>query len=122
MRTDHFFIIFTRTLVFSKLHCRDVSFFLFSFVPKPKTGNKLLYSTQTFFKHIFYFSSLICVFVLFFGYVFVFFVLLARAKSFRKKNKKFKTVLMTSFILLLTCSKLFFFVRFISTYCFLFDR
>ena len=55
------------------------------------------------FKHIFYFCSLISVFVLLFGCVFVLLVLLVRSKSFCKKikNKKFKTALITSFILLL---------------------
>ena len=41
-----------------------------------------------------------CVFVLL-----VLLVLLVRAKSFRKKNKEFKTALMTSFTLLLTGSR-----------------
>ena len=68
-----------------------------------------------FLSAFFNFCSLICVFVLFFGCVFVLFCAFGAfrcffvpAKSFRKKNKKnkrFKTVLMTSFILLLknTC-------------------
>ena len=63
-----------------------------------------------FFKRIFNFCSLVCVFVLFFRYVFVhlmlfvsciLFVLFMRLKSYHKKNKKFKTVLITSFTLLL---------------------
>ena len=45
--------------------------------------------------------SLICVFVLLLGCVFVLLVLLVLAKSFRKKNKEFKTALITSFTLLL---------------------
>ena len=50
--------------------------------------------------------SLICVFVLFvfFVVVFVDFVLFVLAKPFRKKKKKFKIALMTSFTLLLNSS------------------
>ena len=53
-----------------------------------------------FFKRIFNFCSLVCVFVLLFGYVFVllvlfvpciFLVFFVRVKSYHKKNKKFKT-------------------------------
>ena len=51
--------------------------------------------------------SLIWVFVLLLGCVFMFLVLLVRAKAFHKKkmkkNDKFKNVLITSFTLLLTC-------------------
>ena len=64
------------------------------------------------FKRTFYFCLLIYVFVLLFGYDFVLFMLfgaflffLVRVKTFWKKknsnNKSFKTVLITSFILLL---------------------
>ena len=51
--------------------------------------------------------SLICVFALLLGCVFVLLVLLAllmRAKSFRKKEIEFKTALMTSFTSLLSLS------------------
>ena len=50
------------------------------------------------FKYINCFCLLICVFVLLLGCVFVLLVLLVRAKYFCKKNKEFKTALITSFI------------------------
>ena len=78
---------FMGTLVFSALHCRDFSFFyflLFLFVfflraqktQKRKSANKLLFSTQMFFKRIFNFCSLISVVLLLLGCVFMLFVLL----------------------------------------------
>ena len=61
-----------------------------------------------FFKHILNFCLLICVLCfclvacLSFLVLFVLFVFFVNTKSFRKKNEKFKTALITSFILLLT--------------------
>ena len=81
-------------------------FSLFSFLrvhKKHKNANKRL----DIFKHIFNFFSLICVFLLLLGWVFmllmllVLLVLMVRAKSFCKKG--FKTALITSFTLLLSC-------------------
>ena len=68
-----------------------------------------------FFKHNLYFYSLICVFVLLLGCTFILFgafgtflvscilfMIFVGVKSYyEKNNKKFKTALMTSFILLL---------------------
>ena len=84
------------------------SFFYSLFFARTKSTKTQMSEWVTFFpldvfKHIFYFCSLISVFVLLFGCVFVLLVLLVRSKSFCKKikNKKFKTALITSFILLL---------------------
>ena len=55
------------------------------------------------------FGVFMCIFVLFVPFVpcvlFVPFVPFVRGKSFRKKNKKFKTALITSFILLLMVAR-----------------
>ena len=105
---------FLETLVFSTLHCRDFSFFyfLFSFLhvhKKGKNANKQIsyfFTLRCFLSAFFIF---VYVFVFLLGCVFVRFVLFVllvpfmRTKSFRKKkkiNKKFKTTLITSFILL----------------------
>ena len=115
---------FMGTSVFSKFPLRDFSFFFSSRAQKTqklKQANKLQFSAQMFFKYIFYFCSLICVFVLLIGCLFVLLVLscafwcfwcfFARAKFFRKK--KFKATLIASIILLLNPSTALFLLQFI---------
>ena len=106
---------FLETLVFSTLHCRDFSFFyfLFSFLhvhKKDKNANEQIsyfFPLRRFLSAFFIFAYVFvfllgCVFVLFGAFVLL--VPFVRTKSFRKKKeiiKKFKTTLITSFILLL---------------------
>ena len=94
---------FMGTLVFSALHCRDFLFFLFSIF-----FSSCAQKTQ---KRIFYFCSLLCIlyfclvaflcFLVLFDAFWCFLVLFVQTKSFFKRKKRFKTALITSFILLL---------------------
>ena len=77
------------------------------------------------FKLIIYFCSLICVFVLLFDYVFVLLALFGVFGAFRAffacktlswKNKKSKTDLMTSFILLLWIDSIYIVLKSISVW------
>ena len=100
------------------LHCGFFLFFLFSFLrahKKHKNANKRisdLFPLRCFLSALFNFCSLVafcafaclrlCTFVLLvFSVLLVLLVILVRAKSFCKKNKEFKTALITSFTLLL---------------------
>ena len=111
---------FMGTLVFSKLHCRDFSFlyFLLFFLrthKKHKNANKWIsyfFQLRCFLSTLFYFCLLICVFVFLLGCVFMHFGTFCAFCAFGafwcvqnlfvKKNKEFKTALISSFILLLT--------------------
>ena len=96
------------------VHCRDFSFFYFLFYflrvhKKHKNANKPIsnFFPITCFLSVFFIFVHLQRFVLLLGCLFVLFVLLVllvllvRAKSFCEKNKEFKTVLITSFILLI---------------------
>ena len=92
------------TLVFSALHCRDFSFFYFLFFACTKNANKrisyfflLRCFLRTFFIYVRLFA--LCVFVLFRASLWV------RNLFVKNTNKKFKSALITLFILLLTLWK-----------------
>ena len=108
---------FMGTSVFSTFPLQDFSFFyfLFSFLrvhKKHKNANKRI----SYFFPLRCFLSAFFIFVRLFAFctfarlcfcalvLLVLFVLFMRAKSFCKKNKEFKTALITSFILLLNSS------------------
>ena len=113
---------FMRTLVFSTFPLQDFSFFFFLFFflrvhQKHNNANKrisyfflLRYFLSAFFIFVRLFACCnfswlrFCAFWCFcsFGAFQCFLVLFVRVKSFRKKRKKSKTALITSFILLLT--------------------
>ena len=98
--------------------CRTFHFFIFYFLffactknTKTQISEKVTFFHSDVFKRIFYFCSLICVFCTFAWFrLCVFFVFFGAfcafwcvQNLFVKKNKKFKTSLITSFILLLLC-------------------
>ena len=109
---------FMGTLVFSTLHCRDFSFlkFLFSFLcahKKHKNANKrisdcfpLTYFLSTFLTIVCLFAFLCFCLVAFLRFGAFGAFVACKIFSLKNNNKKFKTALITLFVLLLCCTEL----------------